>query len=425
MSVEMDRIGLPAYAPSIWRFGSAELNEVWQELRVREARMRVTPEALLVLRCLLRAAGRDVGKAELVRAVWGERSPASVPDGAISRCMRDLRRALAENKHLLVTARGQGWRVECDGVVCEQADVPAQPTPGLSRGLPAPGGSGHVLERLLGGSQGIQTWEASGGPGAPPRIFKVAVSELGRAFMKEALLRQLQLQEASTDRGRIVRVHDWNLLTAPSYVVCEHAGQDLARWMAGKDGLSGMPLLARLRLFIDIAETVAAAHDAGVLHRDLKPENIWIVREEHGCRVMVDFCTPWPGDADLCDPEPAEPGWHHLAPELRGGRPATQRSEVYALGALLCRLASGDPGRTLDPGWSLDIDKDLGMLIVAATEPDPAWRTASVEELIRHLRELYPPLARSKVTGGLAAFPGVPEALAGEPASEKILRFRR
>jgi eukaryotic-like serine/threonine-protein kinase len=399
MLEEIGNSGQRARTLFIWRFGSAVLNEVLQELYVREAKMRVTPEALLVLRCLLRAAGRPVRKAELLQAVWGDRSPASIPNGVISRCVRELRRALTqENRDYLVTIRrGQGWQVDFNqgtGVHHEQTTAPAPSTPDLRRGLPAPGRSGHILERRLGESQGVQTWEASGGADVPPRIFKIATNDLGRALMKEALQRQLHLQDALGEPAGMTRVYSWSLLTAPSFVECGHAGQNLARWLAGKEPAM-MPLLARVRLHFDITQTVAAAHDVGVLHRDLRAENIWISRQEQRLRAEVDFCCPWPADANRGARDTGENGPSLRAPELRDGRPASQKSEVYSLGMLLYQLASGKPDRTLEPGWSRAFDSDLGLVIVAATEPDPAYRTASAVELLQQLRALYPSQARA------------------------------
>jgi serine/threonine protein kinase len=51
--------------------------------------------------------------------------------------------------------------------------------------------------------------------------------------------------------------------------------------------VASLPLLDRLRLFDRICETVAFAHDRGLVHRDLKPANIMV--GEHGQVLVLDW----------------------------------------------------------------------------------------------------------------------------------------
>ena len=64
-------------------------------------------------------------------------------------------------------------------------------------------------------------------------------------------------------------------------------GDNLAQWAA--DGtLSKLSMDARLALFLQIIDAVAAAHSVGVLHKDLKPENILVMpRGDGGWQIRV------------------------------------------------------------------------------------------------------------------------------------------
>jgi serine/threonine protein kinase len=102
--------------------------------------------------------------------------------------------------------------------------------------------------------------------------------------------------------------------------------------------LSSWTLLAKVNLYREICDAMAAAHDADIIHRDLKPQNILIRGDES---VAI-------GDFGLCldlnevtnrhttTMEAVGPR-HYIAPELEDGRQAAPKpsSDCYSLGKLL------------------------------------------------------------------------------------------
>ena len=106
----------------------------------------------------------------------------------------------------------------------------------------------------------------------------------------------------------------------------------------------GLDVAARLRLVIEVAETVDFAHRSLVVHRDLKPSNILI--SAAGRPKLLDF-----GLAKLLEPD-ADPGLTrtemraltpaYAAPEQVLGEPVTTATDVYALGVLLYELLTGE-----------------------------------------------------------------------------------
>jgi eukaryotic-like serine/threonine-protein kinase len=100
-----------------------------------------------------------------------------------------------------------------------------------------------------------------------------------------------------------------------------------------------------------IAQGLAAAHDKGIIHRDLKPENIFITRE--GRVKILDFGlakldpTSEAGSAGVTvTNSPTEAGVvmgtaGYMAPEQVRGAAVDSRTDIFAFGAVLYEMLSG------------------------------------------------------------------------------------
>ncbi|MER5758503.1 serine/threonine-protein kinase [Streptomyces sp. NPDC002082] len=103
------------------------------------------------------------------------------------------------------------------------------------------------------------------------------------------------------------------------------------------------------------ADVLAHAHRIGVIHRDLKPSNLMLTGS--GTVKVLDFGIaaarePDPGQPRLTGTNemPGTPGF--ISPEQGEGRPATSRSDLYALGCVLYEITTGQPPLTVPPGAS-------------------------------------------------------------------------
>src|SRR5262245_54691393 len=102
-----------------------------------------------------------------------------------------------------------------------------------------------------------------------------------------------------------------------------------------------------LRLGVQLADGLAAAHDEGVVHCDLKPRNLRITPD--GRLKILDFglaklLRPT-GDADITESMSQTHGvvgtLPYMAPEQLRGELTDARSDLWAAGAVLYELSTG------------------------------------------------------------------------------------
>ena len=177
-------------------------------------------------------------------------------------------------------------------------------------------------------------------------------------------------------------------------------------------------LRARIALLphaIAVADALAYAHSERIVHRDLKPSNVLI--GPFGETVVID----WGLAKDLRATELDAPAAHHsadmsltrvgsvlgtpshMAPEQARGEPSDERSDVYAIGALLYHMLTGAPphdGPSVDEvlqrvsaGVHVPIlerapqlPPELAAIVNRAMATVPADRFATAKELADELR---------------------------------------
>lgn len=384
-----------------YRFGTAEFDESRYGLKVAGLPVDVERRALEVLLYLLRHAGEVVTKEELLTEVWAGRITV---DKVLPNAVTKLRRALGETNAEHITTQARiGYRL--DGPVSRTAvgrQAPVQLE--LKTGHAVPGRPNFVLREALAARRGSEVWLAEHGKTREKRVYKFALDgERLRSLKREATLLRV-LQEGAGDGGAFVGLLDWNFEQPPYFLECQYAGLDLDAWCA--EHLDALDEPARIALFLQIADAVAAAHALGVLHKDLKPANVLIEGAPPQPRArLTDF-----GSGRMLDPDRLEQlgitrmgltvtenlaaDSHsgtplYLAPEIFAGQTPTVQSDVYALGILLYQLLSGRLRQPMAPGWEQSIaDPLLREDLQRATDGNPALRLASAAELATRLRSL-------------------------------------
>jgi len=155
---------------------------------------------------------------------------------------------------------------------------------------------------------------------------------------------------SALNHPNIVTVYDAAFDDDTPYIVSELIkGRTLRQALAG----GALSVRSVLDIATQIADGLAAAHEAGIVHRDVKPENIMLT--ESGRVKIVDFgltqtgpLEPAPDDApsDPDTPTQTDAGLRagtipYMSPEQARGTYADFRSDQFSLGLVLFEMAVG------------------------------------------------------------------------------------
>ena len=204
---------------------------------------------------------------------------------------------------------------------------------------------------------------------------------------------------AGLNHPNIVQVHDFGDDKGFSFIVMEHlTGGTLHDRMNRR-----LTLPESIDLLGPIAEALQHAHEQGIVHRDIKPNNVLI--DDSGRPKLSDFglARMLEGSAGLTGPDSLLGTPEYMAPEQALGRPADQKSDLYAFGVLIYQMLLGQtpfhedtPPETLlahvhqpvplPSAVETDIDPRLEANLIRALAKDPDDRHESPTELVDALR---------------------------------------
>ena len=201
------------------------------------------------------------------------------------------------------------------------------------------------------------------------------------------------------------------------YIVMEYLVGESLTALLGRQG--PLPVGRAADLVSQAGRGMEVAHAAGIIHRDLKPQNLFVCRRQDGTDLLkvLDF-----GVAKLQVIDELNAATRtgavvgtvaYMSPEqARGDKVIDQRSDVYALGAILYELCSGrkpHPGEShnailhhiaTQPAVPLasvvaELPAAFLELVACALAADPAARPPSAGALVESLapfakREVWP-----------------------------------
>jgi Tol biopolymer transport system component/tRNA A-37 threonylcarbamoyl transferase component Bud32 len=167
-----------------------------------------------------------------------------------------------------------------------------------------------------------------------------------------------------------------------------------------------LPVPDALRIAGEVASALDYAHRRGVVHRDIKPENILV---HEGQALVADFgialAASKASGARMTETGMSLGTPHYMSPEqAMGEREITPRSDVYALGAVLYEMLTGEPPFTGNTAQAVvarvltesprplgtqrhTIPRHVEAAVLTALEKLPADRFASAAEFADALKD--------------------------------------
>ena len=212
------------------------------------------------------------------------------------------------------------------------------------------------------------------GAGGMGEIYKAQDMKLNRAVAVKILSpvhegsgerKQRFVQEAQAasalNHPNIITIHDILSTDEGEVIVMEYVSGKTLSDLIPAGGLS-MSLV--LTYGAQIASALEAAHAAGIVHRDLKPGNVMVT--DNGLVKVLDFglaklVAPTGEGVSLADETQTFTGGaaltvegsilgtvSYMSPEQAEGKPVDARSDIFAFGAMLHEMVTGERAFTGD-----------------------------------------------------------------------------
>ncbi|GAB5407379.1 MAG: hypothetical protein Aurels2KO_56100 [Aureliella sp.] len=240
----------------------------------------------------------------------------------------------------------------------------------------------YDVERLIG----------SGGMGV---VFKGHDTELNRPVAVKLLAPYLASSGAARNRfarearaaaavvdDHVVPIHNVETDDEHPFLVMKYIAGGSLQQRLDRDG--PLDVCEVLRIGMQTAKGLAAAHAQGLIHRDIKPSNI-LLDEGVDRALLTDFGLARATDDASLTRSGFQPGTpHYMSPEQVRGEAIDNRSDLFGLGCVLYALCTGHPPFRSETSYAVlrRITDDTPRPI-RETNPDvPEWLERIIMKLL-------------------------------------------
>jgi tetratricopeptide (TPR) repeat protein/tRNA A-37 threonylcarbamoyl transferase component Bud32 len=194
----------------------------------------------------------------------------------------------------------------------------------------------RIIEKIGAGGMGVVYRAEDTELGRTVALKFLAPQALGGQEDRARLRREAQAA-AALDHPNICTVHEIGHAEGYTFIVMAYVeGQEL------KDRIAAGPLDVEeaLRLAIQVARGLKAAHAKGIIHRDIKPANI-IVTGDGSVKIMDFGIAKAAGETKLTGLGTTVGTVAYMSPEQTQGEEVDHRTDIWSLGVVLYQMLTG------------------------------------------------------------------------------------
>ncbi len=173
----------------------------------------------------------------------------------------------------------------------------------------------------------------------------VAIKVLNPALASVGTARHRFVREARTaaavSHENVVAIHEVNEAAPIPYLAMQFVSGQTLHDKLNKAGPLGVKEI--LRIGMQTAEGLAAAHKQGLVHRDIKPANILLENGVERVKITDFGLARAVDDASISQSGVIAGTPMYMSPEQAHGQPVDHRSDLFSLGSVLYTLCTGRP----------------------------------------------------------------------------------
>ncbi|MFI5455668.1 MAG: DUF1559 domain-containing protein [Isosphaerales bacterium] len=239
----------------------------------------------------------------------------------------------------------------------------------------------QILEVIGRGGMGVVL---KGSDSALARVVAIKVLAPELSFLGSARLRFAREARAaaSVAHDYVVAIHAVDSWKGLPYLVMQYVPGKSLQGRIERDG----PLAVRevLRIGMQVASGLAAAHAQGLVHRDIKPANILLENGIERVKITDFGLARAADDASISQSGVAAGTPHYMAPEQAKCEPIDPRVDLFGLGGVMYAMCTGHPPFRAETALAVlrRVCEDTPRPIRADHPEVPGWLEAIIAKLL-------------------------------------------
>ncbi len=248
----------------------------------------------------------------------------------------------------------------------------------------------YEISTLLGKGGMGEVWRAKDTKLGREVAIKTLPEEFARDADRLARFERKAKLLASLNHPNIAAIHGFEEDNGTHFLVLELVEGDT---LADRVKRGAVPVEESLKLALQIAEALEAAHEKGVIHRDLKPANIKVTPDDKVKVLDFGLAKAFEGeavDANLSQSPTLSMAATqqgiilgtaaYMSPEQASGSPTDKRADIWSFGVVLFEMLTG---RQMFTG------KTVSHILADVLRAEPEWSSlpANLHPRLRMLLE--------------------------------------